>query len=283
MSRKAAQGRRLAVSENTDSRCWKLHLTTAEPMATSCGQHAQALQIACYSSKRVASVSGAAMAKFRKLCLFGLSALMLCLPVVRGDGPPSTGIKNLGMVAIKQRDGKHLQAHNTDGEMHASNSGRNEEETWFLFCVDEPKHIYALMNWRNGKFLRRTSDRDIVRADSTIIGLDTEWELISGKKYGVPNAVAFRSMLVLPREGRQERTLLAWNDHDTAGGGEVSSGSDVVPPTNNTTWFGWWVMYSVDQPSPGKDFWNTANKAVQGIANQIKPADVTALIAALGA
>src|SRR5262245_5448623 len=96
---------------------------------------------------------------------------------------------NLGMVGIQSIYGRYLQAH-TDGEMHASNDQRNEEETWFLVTVDQRQHVYALYNWRNGKFLSKSGKCAV--ANSTVLGPAQKWILISGKPFGFENVVAIK-------------------------------------------------------------------------------------------
>ncbi len=72
---------------------------------------------------------------------------------------PTPEIKNLGMIGLKSAWNAYLQAH-SDGEMHASNEHRNEEETWFLISVDPAKKIYALANWKTGDFLNKKINTD---------------------------------------------------------------------------------------------------------------------------
>jgi hypothetical protein len=182
-------------------------------------------------------------------------------------------MKNLGMVSLKSIHGHHLQAH-TDGELHGSNDGRNEEETWFLIEVNPANHVYALQNWRNGKYLSLQSDRFCARASSAVLSPTEQWVFVPGAAMGVVNAVAIKALTT----GTFLRTNNAGDD--TRCGGEVAANSPEQPrPTNH--WNGWWVMAGVGAPSPGRDFWNTVGGAVGDIANKINPADVAAILATI--
>jgi hypothetical protein len=206
------------------------------------------------------------MAKRHRL-LFSVCALasLFCL-VSRGLTQT-----NLGMVGIKSTHGRYLQAH-TDGELHASNDHRNEEETWFLYEVNKEQHQYALLNWKNGRFMSKRTNGCAPAVSVTLTGAET-WELVSGKPYGVLNAVALKAA---------DGTFLgaAGPGDDEPCGGEVGAHSGGAPQRSGD-WPGWWVMESATTPSPGKDFWNTVGGAVQGIVNQITPADVAGLLALL--
>src|SRR5687768_16461165 len=99
-------------------------------------------------------------------------ALIVVVPLVTAGHQQHThangGMKNLGMISLKSVHGYYSQAH-TDGELHGSNSGRNEEETWSLFEVNAADHVYALQNWRNGKYLSLQADRFCARASSIVV------------------------------------------------------------------------------------------------------------------
>jgi hypothetical protein len=183
-------------------------------------------------------------------------------------------MQNLGMIGLKSRDGAYLQAH-TDGELHASNMHRNEEETWFLIEVDKVNHIYALSNWRTGRFISKSWGVGCAPATGVLLGVPEQWTMISGTPYGFPNAVALKSV----RDG----TFLGANhpgDDDPYCHGEVNA---AVPdgPYANADWGGWWVPEAAKEPSPGSDVWNTIGGAITGIANSISPVDVAVLIASL--
>lgn len=202
--------------------------------------------------------------------LIVMSLALIVSGRVYGQSP--SGLTNLGMVGVRNVDGAYLQAHYPDGEMHSSNQHRNEEETWFLFEVDKANHVYALMNWRNGKFMSKRGD--CVPADSTALGDVAKFTFVSGKKWGVLNAVAMRSNV--------DKSYV-WGDHaghDTPCGGEVEC-RRTDDPSGDTHWIGWWVLEPANAPSPGKDFWNTVGGAVQGAVNKISAADVAAVIAAI--
>jgi hypothetical protein len=176
---------------------------------------------------------------------------------------------------VKSIHGRYLQAH-TDGEMHASNEHRNEEETWHLIEVDKAKHIYALLNWRNHQFMSKKGN-GCAPADRTTLSRSEQWVLVSGKGYGVLNAVAFKSVA--------DGTFLGTNPpaNDDKCGGEVASRDAANPPRNNGGWPGWWVLEPAGAPEPGRDFWNTVGRFIEGITTKINPADVAALIAFLAA
>ena len=178
---------------------------------------------------------------------------------------------NLGMIGTRSIYARYLQAH-TDGELHASNPHRNEEETWFLIQVDQPSRVYALQNWRTGQFMSKLTG-GCARANSTTLGVPEQWELVAGAKFGVLNAVAFRS--------RRDGTYLGANgpdDDDSECGGEVAARDPRTPPANDGRWPGWWVVEPATEPAPGKDIWNTVGGFFAGIAAKISPADVIALL-----
>jgi hypothetical protein len=197
----------------------------------------------------------------------------ICATAVCFIAGAAQGATNLGMVGVQNSKSKYLQAHYPDGELHSSNRHRNEEETWFLVEVDGPGHIYALYNWRNGQFISKKAD-GCAPANSAVLGDTEKWEMVSGKPYGVVNAVALRQV--------QDHTYLMGNDagQNTHCGGEVASELTVAPP-HNSDWPGWWVLTPATTPSPGSDFWNTVGGAVVGAINAIKPADVAAVITAI--
>lgn len=203
----------------------------------------------------------------------GLLAVGLVATVGYAPLAIAQGMANLGMVGVKSVHGRYLQAH-TDGEMHASNGSRNEEETWFLIQVDAQKHLYALYNWRTGNFMSKNIGSNCAPAVSTTLSATEEWILVPGKNYGVVNAVAFRSLA--------DNTFLGANPpgNDTNCGGEVAAGSP-APPQQNGRWPGWWVMEPATAPTAGNDAWNGIGRVFQSIANKINPADVAALIALL--
>ena len=180
---------------------------------------------------------------------------------------------NLGMVGIRSTHGRYLQAHADNGEMHASNEHRNEEETWFLVEVSRAQHLYAIYNWSNGKFMSKKTN-GCAPADNTTLSHSETWVMVSGKPFGVLNAVAFKSSV--------DGTFLGANSagDDTNCGGEVAAQSTVGPVADGN-WAGWWVISPADKPSPGRDFWNTVGGVVSGFANKVSPADVAAVIALL--
>jgi hypothetical protein len=180
---------------------------------------------------------------------------------------------NLGMVGFKSLWGAYLQAHSDNGEMHASNMDRNEEETWFLVEVDKPNHLYAIYNWSNGNFMSKGTN-GCAPAVSTVLGVRETWRVYSGAQYGVLNAICFQSTA--------DNTFLGTNSpgNDSPCGGGVAAQGDLGPVAQEN-WVGWWVPVAATAPSPGKDFWNTVGNAVAGIVNQISPADVVSFLAIL--
>lgn len=73
--------------------------------------------------------------------------------------------------SITSSYGRYLQAH-TDGEMHASNDHRGNEETWIILFADQQRNTYALKNARTGRFLSFQND-GCLRADRAAVG---PWE-----------------------------------------------------------------------------------------------------------
>ncbi len=161
----------------------------------------------------------------------------------------ASAMKMMGMVAIKSIYNRYLQAHDDDGEMHASNEDRHTEETWFLIKVDTDKPAYALQNWQNRKYLSKRAA--CAPAISPEIGDYEHWILVDGESYGTPNAVAIRS--------EPDGTFLGARSDgdDTDCGGEVDAGW-TGPPMNNSRWGGWWYMQPATTPAPGRtwgDIW----------------------------
>lgn len=117
---------------------------------------------------------------------------IVCLAVFLVPGLAMAQLQNLGMVGIKSTHGRYLQAH-TDGELHASNEHRNEEETWFLVEVDKANHVYALQNWRTGHFMSRNA-KGCAPAVSTTLGPNEKWVLVNGHAFGIENAVGIKSL-----------------------------------------------------------------------------------------
>ena len=186
-------------------------------------------------------------------------------------------MENKGMVGVKSVFGRYLQANSGNGEMHASNERRNEEETWFLIEIDAAQHIYALQSWKYGKFMRKNRENGCANAESTVISPTEQWILHSGQAAGVVNAVAFRSVV--------DRTLLGSNrpgQDDNPCGGEVSA-RDAGEIGRTGEWPGWWVLEPAETPSPGRDPWNTVGGFFEGMVNRLTAADVAAIIAAIAA
>jgi hypothetical protein len=196
----------------------------------------------------------------------------MCLLIAVGIGVAhSDTMTNLGLVGVKSSHGYYLQGHYPDGEIHASNDKRNEEETWFLIRVttDQGKVYYALQNWRNHKFMKKTPGPDgCTPAVATALTPTEEWELV--KVPAAPNAVALKS--------RWDGTFLSANDgsSDTPCGGEVHSQS-TIPPAADSGSSELWVIEPATVPEPGRNFWNTVGPAVWGFVVNVAPIAVQVL------
>ena len=59
--------------------------------------------------------------------------------------------------------------------------------------VDKARHVYALLNWKNHAFVSKKSN-GCARADLPTLSPREQRVMVSGKPYGVLNAVAFRSV-----------------------------------------------------------------------------------------
>ncbi len=190
-------------------------------------------------------------------------------------------MQNLGLISLNSNynPGGHLQG-TTGGDawVHASNSGVNEEETWFLFQIDVNAHTYALEVWRSGKFLSRHgggSTNHRVQANAGGIGPNETWKLVKGDPWGRPGSVALQSVV--------DSTWLLTNSPGNNAAGE--NGEVYVEidngPASGAGWPGWWYIEGRPVPSPGHDVWNTIGGAVAGVVNKVSAADIAALIAAL--
>jgi hypothetical protein len=210
-----------------------------------------------------------------------IAATAVGLPFLGSRGwaqPQPPKITNLGMVGIQSAWGAYLQAH-LDGELHASNPKRNEEETWFLISLDPKSKTVALQNWRNHQYLSKHTN-GCAPAVATVIGPTETWLLESSRPFGVQNAVIIRNA--------SDRTTLGTNDpgkNDGTCKGEVTSrdvwgrGGQNSIPMNNSGWGGWWVITGAKTPTAGEDFWNTAGKTLNGITSNINPVDAAMIFA----
>lgn len=179
-------------------------------------------------------------------------------------------LTNLGMIGIKSVHGAYLQAHQDNGEMHASNMSRNTEETWFLIEVDVSSHFYALYNYSNGNFISKRTN-GCAPAISTVLSDSETWVLVSGVPFGILNGVAIKN--------KADGTFLGTDDGGGCGG-EVAA-RDTEGLGSSSGWAGWWVIETATAPTEGKDFWNSFGGFVSGIANKITPANIVALFEAL--
>ncbi len=179
---------------------------------------------------------------------------------------PGGELKCLGMVGIKNGVyGMYLQSYaggDKEGQLHCSNPHRNEEETWFLWEISGQQRVYAITNWRNGKFLS-AKENGCAKADSVLLTKSEKWRLVSGKSFEVDNAVAFCSVSTGHYLGTQE----PGNDIDACGGevgcGAGSPDGKPVPPTQgDKNYVGWWVMESATEPDPGGPTLNDITKFI---------------------
>lgn len=174
--------------------------------------------------------------------------------------------EKLGLVGIKSTANRYLQAH-TDGEMHASNEHRNEEETWVLIAVDKDAHKYALQNWRNHKFLSLKVN-GCAWADAESFGDAETWILVKSDPYGVGGKYAIKNSANGNYLGH------AGPGHDIdACGGEVAAQSPAAPPQRDAGWPGWWSVEGATTPEPGRNFWT----AIWDAGKEIGPVIVAAL------
>jgi len=197
--------------------------------------------------------------------------------------PSVTVVSNLGMIKIQSYEGYYLQAHGDNGELHASRM-RAMEETWFLIQVESAKHIYALYNWNNGKFLSKVSN-GCATASSTKLGATERWILESGRPYDMGHAVIVRSAF--------DGTILNTNparQNDNTCHGEIFARDNWSKSGNATgklkiptdyDWGGWWVISKAGIPEKGDKVWNSTGGAVLGINNNISPADIKTVFMAL--
>lgn len=166
---------------------------------------------------------------------------------------------NLGLVGILSIHDRYLQAHKDNGEMHGSNSSRNEEETWFLLELDKGNHIYALQNWDNHQFLSKKPS-GCLRADVDAIGGTEQCTLVASEPYGTAGRVAIRW---------PDGTFMGTNDpgdDDNECHGEVTARSGAAPPKGSDGWPGWWRFVAADTPEPGRNFWNAAGSVLVSVA-----------------
>ncbi len=196
-------------------------------------------------------------------------------------------LKDLGLVKVKSFYGGYLQAHesfNKQGIMHASKKIAKEDETWHLIEVDGERHIYALLNCKNQLFMNKqnvahrklfheqTKIVGCAPADAAVLDLSAQWILVSGNQYGVPNAVAFKSVA----DGTFLGTIPP--GQNCGCGGEV--GTQIGESVLNGKWKGWWIMEPATPPVAGQPFWKKECSAFikQYIVPQITSANVAKVV-----
>src|SRR5215468_7404554 len=77
-------------------------------------------------------------------------------------------------VSLTSTYGHFLQAHKDNGETHASNDSRGDEETWVLIKLDDG--MYALRNTSNNKYLA-VEESNCIRANRATIDEWTKFHL----------------------------------------------------------------------------------------------------------
>ncbi|HEY1428086.1 MAG TPA: hypothetical protein VGF18_00805 [Candidatus Tumulicola sp.] len=88
--------------------------------------------------------------------------------------------RNLGLVGIRDENAAWLQA-SSNGSVRV-NSTRDSQETWFLIAVDRANHVYAVANYRSGRFLAKgTGATACVTAESSSLSAAAEWKIVRGK------------------------------------------------------------------------------------------------------
>ncbi len=178
-------------------------------------------------------------------------AWAVCLTAAGAAAPHAAAaqaVQSIGLMGARSMANRYLQAH-TEGELHASNPQRNEEETWVLVQVDPSNNVYALLNWKNARFLSK--QRGCAPAVATSIGPSEQWVIVPGSAYSIANAapteitVAFRNVA--------DGTYLVTNGpgNDTGCGGEVSATGRAGPPAADGGWGGWWLVDGASKPTSG--------------------------------
>jgi hypothetical protein len=78
--------------------------------------------------------------------------------------------------AIQSVSGAYLQAHQDNGETHASNNHRGDEETWVIVWSDNTKKTVAIQNVSNGHWLAMR-EGDCTPAKDTVLGPWQKWKI----------------------------------------------------------------------------------------------------------
>jgi hypothetical protein len=168
----------------------------------------------------------------------------------------------LGLVALKSNydNGKYLQTHG-DGELHASNTHHDTEETWKLYLVDAEKGYFRLQNFDNSKYLRIKNPTPpppgpdfggvhaVVAANNcpqANVPAPGEEETLVFRR-GAPNTVNMGKITMSSKTQGRFLTANAEGD-DTHCGGEVAA--DGNQASMDRTWNGWWTLEAVSEPNP---------------------------------
>jgi hypothetical protein len=78
--------------------------------------------------------------------------------------------------SIQSFSGRYLQAHKDNGETHASNDKRGDEETWIIVWADSSKTTVAIQNASNGRYLSMR-EADCIPASATQVGAWEKWRI----------------------------------------------------------------------------------------------------------
>ena len=173
---------------------------------------------------------------------FAVAAIAIIVCIGTAATVHATEKRNLGLVGVKNERGTWLQAW-SNGQVHLSRN-RDVEGTWFLIAVNRADHIYAVANYRTGKFLtKKVGSVGCVSANSPGLSTAAEWKVIPGKPS--VDAVALRNVA--------DGTLLSGSDVCAAGEGAAST--TAIPTGSSHGWGGWWDLRSVSKPDgkPGTD------------------------------
>jgi hypothetical protein len=178
-------------------------------------------------------------------------------------------------VVLSSRYHKYLQAvehvgHSEDGELHASNSHHNEEETWLLYLVDDEKGWYALRNWAHKGYLTvlpATSGRlsGCPRANAGAAADSEIWIMRRSEDSNINIPHGF----FLQHKDTKKFLVAEGNEgHNTSCGGEVDATAVPFATRSKADWGGWWALDNSGVPTPGSDVW-TAFRDVGGAIGDV--------------
>jgi hypothetical protein len=183
------------------------------------------------------------------------------------------------LVVLKSRYNKYLQAvehtgHPEDGELHASNSHHNEEETWLLYLVDDEKGWYALRNWAHGHYITilPTSAGPHLsgcpRATAAAAAGPEIWIMRPSENFNIAHK------FLLQHKDTSRYLVAEGNEgHDTSCGGEVDATMVPFAGRSSADWGGWWTLENSGVPTPGSDVWTAFRAVGEAIGGAIE--DIT--------